>query len=241
MFDSNNQYTPNTSFIPPSNRPYNSWGRNNLYNRFSRLSCRLRSHNPPGCWIVIVVVVALALAISISIVGVSYLQNQPNFDPLNISALLPVLIVVGGGSLAVLALLQKTFRRASPGKLFSRAIVFVIAVILVVFLYWNFFINPCVGMTATSFTSTSIQIRNGQTLHFQNPANGVPQTLCTGFDQECQAESGAPESLNKGILVLPGQTVAIRFEVGGTYHITSANTPGMDITVIVITVDSGSE
>ena len=96
-------------------------------------------------------------------------------------------------------------------------------------------------MTATGFTSTSVQITEGQTLHFQNPANGVPQTLCTGVDQACQAESGAPESLNKGILVLPGQTMAVRFAFGGTYHITSANTPGMNITVIVITVESGGE
>ena len=98
MFDPNNQYTPNTSFLPPSNRSPNAWGRNNLYKRFSRRSCKLRSHNPSGCWMAIVVMVALALAIAISIVGVSYLQSQPNFDPLNISALLPVLIVVGGVS-----------------------------------------------------------------------------------------------------------------------------------------------
>lgn len=92
-------------------------------------------------------------------------------------------------------------------------------------------------MTPTGFTRASINIDNGETLHFQNPSNGVAQILCIGIGQKCRAESGAPDVLNRGIRVQSGQTMDIKFDTDGIYHITSENTPGMNITVHVVAPD----
>ena len=233
MFNSNDPYTPGNAFIPASNNPYSSGNRYNPYNPFSGPYRRPRSRGLWGC------LTLLILALLLSSAGIFYLKNQPDSAPLKLSGQFSVSLVflIGIGIVIVLALLQKIFRRTFLDKLLSGTLTLLLVASLVVFLYWDFFINPYVGMTPTSFTRASVNIDIGETLHFQNPSNGVAQILCIGINQKCQAESGAPDLLNRGIRVQPGQTVDIKFDTDGIYHITSENTPGMNITVHVITPD----
>jgi plastocyanin len=121
------------------------------------------------------------------------------------------------------------------GELLSRTLALLIIVFLVVVLSWDFFTRPYVGMAATSFTRASVKIENGEALPFQNPSNGVAQIQCIGIDQKCQAGSGAPGMLKRGMRVQPGQTVDITFEAAGIHHITGENAPSMNMTVHVVT------
>src|SRR5579883_223738 len=228
MFNSKDPYTPGNAFIPVSNNPYSSGNRYNPYNPFSDPYRRPRSRGLWGC------LTFLILTLLLSSAGIFYLKNQPDSATLNLwGQSVSLVFLIGIGIVIVLALLQKIFRRTFLGKLLSGTLTLLLVASLVVFLYWHFFINPYIGMTPTSFTRASVNIDNGETLHFQNPSNGVAQILCIGINQKCQAESGAPDLLNRGIRVQPGQTVDIKFDTDGIYDITSENTPGMNITVYV--------
>jgi hypothetical protein len=108
------------------------------------------------------------------------------------------------------------------------------------FSIWQGFFNLHVGMTRTGFMRPSVEITDGSTLSFHNPANGVTQILCVGVDQRCQPETGDPSQLDRGLVIRPGQVVNVEFDTDGTYQITSQTTPHMNITITVTTSNTSS-
>ncbi len=176
------------------------------------------------------------------VMGVNSVGDRPNYFPPALAQQLPaqVFFLIGVGTILVLALLLGIFRRTSLRKPLGWTVGLVLLALVVVAMLWNAFINPYVSMTHTSFLRNSVSLSNGETLHLQNPADGVTQILCLGVDRKCQPENGAPGMLNHGIRVQPGQSVTIIFDTDGTYHLTSETTPGMNLSVDVSTpVDSG--
>lgn len=102
-------------------------------------------------------------------------------------------------------------------------------------LFWVFFINPNIGMTRTGFIrSSTIDINQGDTVYFRNPANGVTQILCLGADEQCQSGYALPTKLEHGLVIQPGQTVSVMFPDAGTFPITSTRTPHMNISIDVM-------
>jgi hypothetical protein len=130
--------------------------------------------------------------------------------------------------------------RRWQGYLGLTAIVILIVGIVSIFvlLYRYNTANPNIDMTRTGFTRTSVHINPGETLHFQNPADGVMQVLCIGVDQRCQPEYVGPP-FYRGLTIRPGQTVDVVFEASNVYSITSTTTPHMNITISVDIPRSG--
>ncbi len=234
MFNSNNPYS--------NNLPNNAYNANNQY-RYGPFNPvpgpyrRPRSQGPLGCLRLLVVAALLSAG------AIFLLNNHPNYilPPFLEQLPFPVLLLGAFGMLFVLIFLQKIFRRTLLGRFIgSIASIFILAMIATT-LYWVFFINPYVGMTSTGFMRTSVGISSGDTLHFQNPVHGVTQVLCSGTNQRCQTEGGAPKALQQGIRVLPGQTVDIKFDTDGSYHITSKTTPNMNLTITVSAPSDSSD
>lgn len=185
----------------------------------------------------------LILVLSL-VVGGNALGNSPNYFPPPSAQQLPahMFFWIGLGTLLVLVLLLGVFRRTPLRKPLGWTIGLVLLALVSGACLWGIFVNPYVSMTRTSFLRPSVSINTGQTLHLQNPANGVTQILCLGVDQKCQPEDGAPGVLNHGIRLQPGQSVTITFDTDGDYHITSETTPGINLSVDVSTPDvSGGE
>jgi hypothetical protein len=237
MFDPDNKNTLHTISDPASrsHSTYQSRSNSQLekYPRSGRKS-RLR-----GLWGFLAALILVLLLV----VGSISLGNNPNYSP---PAQLqqfpePVLFLMVFGAILLLALLLRIiFRRTPLPKFLVVTIGLSLFAFVTVALLLNALINPYVGMTRTSFLRNSVSISNGDTLHFQNPSDGVTQTLCIGVDQKCQPESGAPGALNHGIQIQPGQSITITFNTDGTYHITSSSTPGMNLSIDVSTPeDSG--
>jgi len=189
---------------------------------------------------------ALLALVILLVVGVKTLGNNPNYFPAPLAQQIPVpvLFLIDIGIILVLALVLRIFWRVPRRKFFASIIGIALLTVVIVAVIWGTLINPYVGMTRTSFLRNSVSIDNGDTLHLQNPANGVTQLLCIGVDQKCQEETGAPGTLNHGIRVKPGQSITITFATDGDYQITSATTPGMNLSIDVSTptdTDSGGE
>jgi hypothetical protein len=172
-------------------------------------------------------------------VGVISLGDSPNYFPPTLVQQLAVqvLFLIGIGAILVLALVQRIFWPTPLRKSLGWIMGFCLLTLIAVAWLWSAFVNPYVGMTRTSFLRNSVSMSNGETLHLQNPADGVTQILCIGVDQKCQPEDGAPGTLNHGIRVLPGQRVTITFAINGEYHITSETMPGMNLSVEISTPD----
>jgi hypothetical protein len=229
MLNQNNQYTsdPNSPYMPG----YQSSGGAGTLPRRRRYGC-----NPVGCVVLLVVAVLV-------VGGGFFLTHLPNYTPPAFLEQLPGLPLIIGAvaTFLVLALLQRLFRYSPLGRLIRGLLGFLIVVVMAGVFGWVFLVNPYVGMTKTGFLRPSVSVTNGGTLHFQNPRDGVTQTLCIGVDQKCQSEDGAPDVLQHGIRVQPGQTVDISFQNDGNYHITSQNTPGMNMSVEVSTNDDSGD
>jgi hypothetical protein len=229
----NNPYTSN----PNNFYPYT---RGNRYRPGSWATPTRRTRGPRGFLLLLALIVLLAG-------GGFFLNHLPDYTPPTFLEQLPdklpllPLILAIGGTLLLLILLGRIFQRTPLGNMIGRLLVALIFVIVIGVFGWLFFINPYVGMTKTGFIRNSVSISNGSVLHLQNSSDGVTQTLCIGVDQKCQHEDGAPSSLQHSIRVQPGQTLDISFPTDGTYHITSENTPGMNMTVSVTTPDDGND
>lgn len=229
-------FNPNNPYGPDLNTPSNVGNQYRYHpsNPAPRSYCRPRSRGFLRFLLFPIVVILFVIG------GMFSLGNHPNYAPPSFLEQLPMPVLLLGaiGVFIVLMLLQKIFRRTLLGRLLSGIIGTMMIAIIAVALCWTLFINPYVDMTATTFTRASVSINNGGTLHFRNPTNGITQLLCSGINQKCQAEKGAPTALQQGLRVQPGQTIDVNFDADGTYHITSKNTPGMNITIDVSTPDN---
>ena len=198
-----------------------------------------RSH---GFWRFLASLVVVLLCVVGAVVGAISLRNSPNYFPPTLAQQISVqgFILTGLGCILVLVLLLGVFRRTPLRKPLAWIIGLFLLTLVATGALWSILVNPYVSMTRTSFVRASVSLSNGETLHLQNPADGVTQILCIGVDQKCQPENGAPAALNHGIRVLPGQSVTIPFDTDGDYHITSATAPGMNLSIDVSTPeDSG--
>lgn len=236
MFDPNDQNTLQTLYDPAShsssNHPPHSKSQLDGLKQYPRPS---RKPHSRGLWGYL----AFLTLVLLLVVGVIFLGDRQNYfpPPLVQQLSVHVFFLIGIGAMIVLALLLGIFRHTPLRK----PLIWIMGLLLLTFIavgwLWSTFINPYVGITRTSFVRNSVSISNGETLHFQNPADGVTQILCIGIDQKCQPEDGAPDALNHGIRVQPGQRVTITFDTNGKYHITSETTPGMNLSVDVSTPD----
>lgn len=115
-------------------------------------------------------------------------------------------------------------------------LLFIAAITLVIFLYLRFHSPVEVDVTASGFARSSIEITEGETVHFVNQSNTV-QVLCLGVNTTCDAGAIAPTALKKpGIRLAPGASINVPFELFGIYIVTSATKTGVNLT---ITVDTG--
>lgn len=92
-----------------------------------------------------------------------------------------------------------------------------------------------IGMGSFNFTNTSVTIKAGQSVTFDDPsASGGTHNLVTGKNGQFSAQSGAPsEFTSSGIMFSPGDSKAIKFPTAGTYTITCTFHPSMLATVTV--------
>lgn len=239
MFDPNDQNKLQPLDSPASsshsNHPSHANAPLDTRKQYPRSSRKLRSRVLWGCLTFLTLVLLL-------VVGINSVGNSPNYFPPALAQQFPVqvFLLIGVGTILVLALLLGIFRRTPLRKPLGGTVGLVLLALFVVAVLWHALISPYVSITRTSFLRNSVSLSNGDTLHLQNPADGVTQILCIGVDQKCQPENGAPGTLNHGIRVQPGQSVTITFDTDGNYHITSETTPGMNLSVDVSTpVDTG--
>lgn len=239
MFDPNDQNTLQTLYNPAShshsNHPSDANPPLDTLKQYPRSSRKPRSRVLWGG-------LAFLTLVLLCVVGALFLRNSPNYFPPTLAQQIPVLafFLTGLGGILALVLLLGIFRRTPLRKPLAWTIGLFLLTLVATVALWGILVHPYVSMTRTSFVRASVNLNNGETLHLQNPADGVTQILCIGVDQKCQTENGAPAALNHGIRVLPGQSVTITFDTDGTYHLTSETTPGMNLTVDVSTpVDNG--
>ncbi|HEY0753528.1 MAG TPA: hypothetical protein VGD98_06165 [Ktedonobacteraceae bacterium] len=238
MFNPNDQNTLQALSDPASgshaNQPSHANPQLNALKQYPRSSRKPRSR---GFWGYL----AFPILIFLLVVGVIFLGDRPDYfpPPLIQQFSVQVFFLSGIGAMIVLALLLGIFRRTPLRKPLLWSMGLLLLAFIAVGWLWSSFINPYVGMTRTSFIRNSVSISNGESLHLQNPADGVTQIICIGVNQKCQPENGAPGALNHGMRIQPGQRVTITFANNGEYHITSATTPGMNLSVDVSTPDDG--
>ena len=93
-----------------------------------------------------------------------------------------------------------------------------------------------VSMSAGDFSTTSVTIKAGQTVHFTDPAGvGGPHTLCLGANGTCDSSANGPLSLTgDGFTMHSGDPAKdVTFDTPGTYKITCSIHPAMNLTVVV--------
>ncbi len=110
---------------------------------------------------------------------------------------------------------------------------FIVAIALVLFFYLQFHKAPELDLTAKGFSLSTIEINEGETIHFVNQSS-VTQVLCLGVDATCDTHAVAPKALKMpGIQLKPGDAINIAFEQYGIYNITSINIKGINLQVTV--------
>ena len=74
----------------------------------------------------------------------------------------------------------------------------------------------------------------GTVVQLTNTSVAARLVLCAGVGSRCQAVRGAPARLSPpGLVVPPGQTANVAFPAVGTFHLISAATAGVVVTVVV--------
>ncbi len=112
-------------------------------------------------------------------------------------------------------------------------LLFIVAITLVIFFYLQFHKAPELDLTSKGFSLSTIEINEGETIHFVNQSN-VTQILCLGLNATCDAGAVAPKTLKTpGIQLKPGEAIDVAFEQYGTYNITSTNVKGINLRVTV--------
>lgn len=118
----------------------------------------------------------------------------------------------------------------------------IVAFVVVVGIYSNFHVPPEVDVTAIGFSPQTIEITEGETIHFVNKSL-VTQVICLGSNQHCDSTAIDPTVIDpsalagSGIRIAPGQGQNVTFTTYDTYTVTSTTSPGLNLTV---TVDSAT-
>jgi plastocyanin len=119
---------------------------------------------------------------------------------------------------------------------FSAPVLFIVAFAIVLAIYLNFSKPPVVNVGTTGFAPGTIEINEGESIHFVNQSSTTTQILCLGFNKQCDTSAQLPRGLaSPGVRIAPGQAKDVVFDTFGTFHITSTTVPGLNLTV---TVDS---
>ena len=139
---------------------------------------------------------------------------------------------------------MKISRRARTWLIAIAApLIFVIAFTVVVVSYAHFHTPPSVNVTTTSFSPQTIEIPEGEAIHFVNQSS-TTQIICVGSNKQCQSavalsvlQSPPPQALlSPGVQIAPNQAKNVIFDTEGTYHLTSA-VGNMNLTVTVDATD----
>ena len=113
-------------------------------------------------------------------------------------------------------------------------LLFVIAFIVVIAAYNTFHKPPEVDMMTTGFVPQTIEITEGETIHFVNRSSTITQVLCLGTDKRCDPLAVLPRGLKSpGIQIAPDQAKDVVFDFYGTFHVTSIAVQGMNLVVTV--------
>jgi plastocyanin len=109
----------------------------------------------------------------------------------------------------------------------------VVAIVLVIFFYLQFHKPVEMDVTSSGFRLGTIEIKEGETVHFVNHSN-VVQVLCLGQNKVCDTHAVAPATLkNPGIRLNPGASTDVVFDRYGTFVITSTTMPGVNLKITV--------
>jgi plastocyanin len=93
-----------------------------------------------------------------------------------------------------------------------------------------------VTMGAVNFTTTSLTVKAGDTVKFDDPASGgAYHVLCFGKDEKCAANPDGPAELNapNGVIFNAGDSKSYTFAKAGTYQVTCTVHPNMNVTITV--------
>jgi plastocyanin len=116
----------------------------------------------------------------------------------------------------------------------SAPLMLVVAFVLVIAVYSSFHRPPEVDMMTTGFVPQSIEITEGETIHFVNRSSTITQILCLGLDKRCDRFALLPRGLKSpGVQIAPDQAKDVLFDTFGTFSITSTAVPGMNLKVTV--------
>ncbi len=116
----------------------------------------------------------------------------------------------------------------------SAPLMLVVAFVLVISVYSSFHRPPEVDMLTTGFVPQSIEITEGETIHFVNRSSTITQILCLGLDKRCDRFALLPRGLKSpGVQIAPDQAKDVLFDTFGTFSITSTAVPGMNLKVTV--------
>lgn len=161
---------------------------------------------------------------------VQAVHTNPSFAAFysNGFTLLPFMMILLSVSV-ILALAKSHTALGKPLKVVALAMVWIT---IVHFLVLTSFPSR-IDLTRTGFSLPVVAIGEGGTVTFDNPSDGVTQTLCLGTNQHCDPYASGPPQLAQGLVLHPGQSVSIVFPGHGAYYITSKTTPHMNLTVYV--------
>jgi plastocyanin len=93
-----------------------------------------------------------------------------------------------------------------------------------------------VTMGAVNFTTTSLTVKVGDSVKFDDPtAGGAFHVLCFGKNEKCTANPDGPAELNVsgGVTFNAGDSKSYTFTKAGTYTVTCTVHPNMDVTITV--------
>jgi len=198
-------------------------------------------------WKSLLVAIIIFIALVLLIIGISWFfslffppdSHFPSIFLQQFPIWLLFLIVIGVCVALVFLSIRLDRQDSILSEFIKMLIIFLFAATVVWTILFTIFVNPYVSMTHTGFTRNSVNLSTNETLNVQNVADGATQVLCIGVNQKCRQESGAPDALNHGLRVQPGQIVTITFNTPGSYSITSETTPDMNLSVDVTTPSSG--
>jgi plastocyanin len=90
-----------------------------------------------------------------------------------------------------------------------------------------------VGLTASTFATSSITIKAGTALVFDDSSGGY-HIICLGKDQACdQTAQGPSDLMGQGFTINAPDKKSVTFATAGTYLVTCTVHPNMNLTVTV--------
>src|SRR5580692_386503 len=90
-----------------------------------------------------------------------------------------------------------------------------------------------VGLTADNFATSSITIKAGTALTFDDSSGGY-HIICLGKDQACdQTAQGPSDLMGQGFTINAPQKKDVTFPTAGTFDVTCTVHPNMNLTVTV--------